>query len=174
MRSSIKPSVRQAAATIGQPMVIQFMAQYRLPWLRDERGASPRAERMRFYASNRHVNGLQTSAGTLGAPTLGSLLTKARQPITAQGAGRCDDSANRVEKLAPGVRLLKEARATACHRLLAHPGIVVSGDEENRRRDALGRKLIPQIEPRHPGQLNVEDEAIELRLFHIRAEFFGG
>ena len=53
------------------------------------------------------------------------------------------------------------------------PGIVVSGDRNHRRRDARGEP-IPQIEPRHPGQSNIEDEAIELRPLPIRAEGFDG
>ena len=49
--------------------------------------------------------------------------------------------ANRVEELASGIRLAKIPRAAACYRLPVRPGIVVRGDEENRRCDALGHKL---------------------------------
>jgi hypothetical protein len=59
MLSSIKPSVRQAAATMGQVMVIQFMAQYRwlcLLGLSNASGAIRGRRNSGFYASNQRVN----------------------------------------------------------------------------------------------------------------------
>ena len=47
-------------------------------------------------------------------------------------------------------------------------------DKEHGRFIALGGQFIPQIDPGHTGQLDVEHEAIKSWLPCIRAELFGG
>lgn len=80
--------------------------------------------------------------------------------------------ADRIEELAPRVRLAKIARATARHGGFAGLRIVVSRYENHRCHDTLRRELIPQINPGHSGQLNVQYKAIKPRPLHVRMEIF--
>ncbi len=50
----------------------------------------------------------------------------------------------------------------------------MAGDEDHGGRNAFGRQPIPQLDPGHAGQLDVQYEAIEPGVPHIRAEFLGG
>jgi hypothetical protein len=145
IRSSIKPRVRQAPATMGQEMVIQFMAQYRWVisrclaervWLRPGRQEPP------FYTSEHAREMLQTVV----MPPWPVSAPKDRSSELFPGRGRRNLMANRIEQLTPGVRLAKVSAASTCQGFSVGLRIVMSRDENDRGRDTLGREFIPQID----------------------------
>lgn len=90
------------------------------------------------------------------------------------GCGYRNHAANRVQEFATSIGLAKITDTLASHCCRTCPGVVMSGDKENWRCNALGGQLVSQINPGHAGQLDVEDKANESRLLLIPAERFGG
>jgi len=87
----------------------------------------------------------------------------------------CSDcTADRLKDVAAGVGLAKIASTGSRHGVRACLRVVVSRNEEDRRRRAFGRQLIPQVDPGYSRQLNVEYEAIEPWPLHVCAKRFRG
>jgi hypothetical protein len=63
---------------------------------------------------------------------------------------------------------LKIGRATRGFGLSASGGIIVRGNEDERRRCTTGYEAVSQVDAGHSSELDVQDEAVEARLFRIR------
>jgi hypothetical protein len=57
--------------------------------------------------------------------------------------------------------------------LLLRGGLIVGGDEDDRRRRTAGCKVPPQIEARHPAEVNFQHQAVDESLFRVLEELFG-
>jgi hypothetical protein len=57
--------------------------------------------------------------------------------------------------------------------LLPGGGLVAGGNEDDRRRRTAKREVPPQVEARHPAEVNFQHQAVDESLFRVLEELFG-
>ena len=82
--------------------------------------------------------------------------------------GLCGQPADGIEHISARVGLSEIGGAARGFGFRASFGIVVRGDENEGRRSTLGQKLLAQLDAGHAAELDIEHEAIELRMFRVR------
>src|SRR5215469_10621147 len=72
-----------------------------------------------------------------------------------------------------GIRLAAKSGATSLHRLGALSGLVIGGDKDDRGAAAASEELAKQLQSRHASELNVHEQACEMRAGAIGEEALG-
>ena len=86
---------------------------------------------------------------------------------------RARHAANGVEHGGTGIGLSEERGATRRFGECARFGILVSGDTDERGIAAFGHESLAKFDAGHLAKMNVEHQAVELRMFRVREERLG-
>ena len=85
----------------------------------------------------------------------------------------CGHAADRFKHMSARLRLSKVSRATRGFGLGTGGRIIVRGDEDERGMGTITNQTLSQLDAGYATELDVQHEAVELRVFLIREKCFG-